>query len=139
MNEFDGLPETMEILLSGNDAIKFTGPLNRRATDEEIEELALFFATDFINSNIEVLGESFDEAAYLTAVENEKQNLTKELYGTISVMDLVNLDTQIFHVYGFMISRTKKTDKIHLSDGFSRIMKRNGILKELTDEDFWYI
>ncbi|SEB05384.1 hypothetical protein [Pedobacter hartonius] len=139
MNEFDGLPETIEILLSGNDAIRFTGPLNRQATDEEIEELALFFATDYISSNIEVLGESFDEITYITAVDKEKQLLIKELYGTISVMDLVNLDLQIFHVYGFMISKAKKTDKIQLSDGFSRIMKRNGILKELNDDDFWYI
>jgi hypothetical protein len=135
MEEFNEIPETAEVLISGIEAIKFAGSLNRPATEMEIDELALFFATDFIKGDVELLGEEFDHIQYILAINREKEEMIEELQMTTYVTDMVNLQTQIFHIYDFMVNKTSVTNKLSFSHGFSRVIKQNGILKLLTDED----
>lgn len=136
MNEYNQQHESAETFLSGNDAIKFSGPLNRPATEMEIDELVNFYTKTVNhftgNSTINVP----DDKVRQIALRREKALLAKELQLTTSVMDLVRMQTQIFHIYNLKISRTSVTAKYLLINGFTRIIKRNGILKEMqaTDE-----
>jgi len=127
-----------QVIASLTEAEIYTGVLWRRPTQEELEELASYFAKEEINGNIKFFGEDLDEVEKMIAVNERTLKIIEELQSLTMVQDLVKLDVQIFYTYFFMISVTKITHTLSFEDGMCKMIKKDGELQSHLPGDIMF-
>ncbi|CAM4318877.1 hypothetical protein SAMN06265348_110154 [Pedobacter westerhofensis] len=135
MNDRDHINEEMEVIMSAQDAEKYTGVFWRKPTHEELEDLAEFYAVDEVEAAIRVLGADLDTVEKMLEIDRKKKEILKELTPLAMVQDLVNFDAQIFYTFLFLISAGKKTGQLSFEDGMSRALKYKGVFSTLDFPD----
>lgn len=133
MTERDDIPEGLNTVLTDLEAEIYVGAKWRTPTNQEIDELAQFFAEDFISGDI-MIGEEMDSIEQLIRINEEKVKLIEELKTLTMVLDLEKIEIQIFHTYSFSIEIGKITNNLTFADGPCRVIKQNGIMRNYSDE-----
>ncbi len=134
MNKQDQKSNAWEDLLYDLEAETYTGAIRRSPTEMELDELALYYASDLINGDINIWEEEMDEMEKIFRIKEEKEQQLKELKNLTGVIDYVRLNIQVFEIYNLTISKNKVNHKLRLNEGKSILIKRNGVLKELYED-----
>jgi len=135
MEERDDIGENMEVILSAQAAENYTGVLWRKPTQEELEDLAMFYAVDEVEGEIRVLGADLDTIEKMLEIERKKKEILEEMTPLAMVQDLKNFDAQIFYTFLFLISAGKKTGQLSFEDGMSRALRYKGVFSTLDYPD----
>lgn len=130
-----GRYEYLEVIMSDQEAEQFSGAIWRKPTEAELDELAHYFAEDFIRSEVDYEGLEMDKIEYLIHLNREKQDLVKELLPLTIVMDMVKMDIQIFYTFSFHISKACVTHQLSFEDGLGRTYKMNGVMGTLNFDE----
>ncbi|WP_158795550.1 hypothetical protein [Pedobacter sp. L105] len=123
------------VIMSNQEAEQYCGAYWRKPTTEELDELAFFFATDLVNTEMRMKGEEPDSIEYLIELNKEKEKTNDELQALTMVLDLPKLDTQVFYTYSLMFSATQKTNCLSFEEGMCKVLKREGKLKSINNQD----
>jgi hypothetical protein len=122
-------------LISYQEAEEFTGAMWRRPTESELDEVAQFYAEDYIKGEIEHFGEELEGTDYLIAVNKEKQKILGEIRALGMVMDMVAIDAQIFYTYCFSVGTGTISKEITVEDGLCKLLKSKGTFRDISRED----
>ncbi|WP_207534491.1 hypothetical protein [Desertivirga arenae] len=127
----DNLPENgnfVDTILSDLEAEQYVKAFWREPTDEELKELALHMATDYVKGMSNYMEPEMDDVEKILMLEEQKQKNLKELKVLTRVMEMPGVNAIVFYTLAFCFSRTRKDNKIWFGDGFIRYIKRDGVL-----------
>jgi len=122
-------PESACTIASNVKAERQLGASWRRPTEEELEELAIYFAKKEIEAALEDMGEELDEAELAIAVNKRELELVEQRRSLTMVQDLVKINVQIFYMYDFIIRAVEKTGTLIFDDGLCIMIKKDGELE----------
>ncbi|WP_207424327.1 hypothetical protein [Desertivirga brevis] len=127
----DNLPEnrnSVDTILSDFEAEQYVKAFWREPTDDELNELALHIATDYIEGMSRYMELEMDDVEMIIMLEEQKQKNLNELKSLTRVMEMPGLNAIVFYTLAFCFSKTRKDNKIWFGDGFIRYIKRDGVL-----------
>ncbi len=135
MEDFnDEFGESQQVFMSGAEAEKFTKAFWRNPREEELEELALFIARDYVESEQRFFNPEMDLVEKMIMLEKEKQDTLKQLANLTRVLDMSGVNALVFYTLDIRFSKTQKTDTLLFEDGLVRFLKKDGVLRELDPE-----
>ena len=122
-------PEPAGNIASNVEAERHLGASWRRPTEEELEELAIYFAKREVKAVLEDMGEVLDEAELTIAVNRRELELVEQTRSLTMVQDLVKINVQIFYMYDFIIKAAEISGTLVFDDGLCIMIKKDGELE----------
>lgn len=132
MDEFDDTPEEMSAM-DVPDAEKYTGAVWRKPTEEELDELAGFYADGDVEADNRLFNQEMDPIEFLMAVKERKEEIILETKDLAMVMDFVNFNVQVFYTFSFFFSAGKTSKTIAFADNMARAVKSKGVFREVEE------
>lgn len=132
MDEFDDSAEEMSAM-DVPDAEKYTGAIWRKPTEQELDELAGFYADADVEADNRIFNLQMDHIEFSAAVKKRKDEIILETKDLAMVMDFVNFNVQVFYTFSFFFSAGKNSKTIAFTDNMSRAVKSKGVFREVEE------